>query len=87
MSTTRRIGRFFIVLGLGIIGFFILSDLAQQANLAVLLIGGGIFILGIMILVTNPGPEQTPHQHFRTLRRVVNREEQIEKKNQEEEKK
>ncbi len=84
MSTSHRIGRFFILLGLGIIGFFVLSDLAQQANLTVLLVGGAIFILGIMIIVTNPGPERTPSQHFRTLRRVVKREEQIEKKNEEE---
>jgi predicted membrane channel-forming protein YqfA (hemolysin III family) len=86
MDTLRRIGRFFIILGIGVIGFYILSDLAQQANLTVLLIGGGIFTLGIMILVTNPGPERPPNPHFRTLRRVVKREEKIEKKVGEEKK-
>ncbi len=85
MSVTRRIGRFFIILGLGIIGFFVLSDLGQQANLTLLLVGAIILILGIMILVTNPGPEHPPSQHFRTLRRVMKREEQIEKKSEEEE--
>jgi len=86
MSVTRRIGRFFIVLGIGIIGFFILSDLAQQANLVLLLVGGAIFLFGVMILVTNPGPEPPPSPHFRTLKRVTKREEQIEKKEEEERK-
>jgi len=80
MNTTRRIGRFFILLGVGIIAFFVLSDLAQQANMELLLIGGGIFILGILILVTNPAPEAPPDPHFRTLKRAVKKEEQIEKK-------
>ena len=44
------------------------------------------FVLGIMILVTNPGPEHPPSPHFRTLKRVMKREEQIEKKNEEERK-
>ncbi len=86
MSTARRIGRFFIIVGLGIIGFFVLSDLAQQANITLLLIGGGIFFLGVMIQITNPGPEKPSHAHFRTLRRVVKREEEIEKKTEEERK-
>ncbi len=84
MSVTRRIGRFLIIVGLGIIGYFVLSDLAQQANLTLLVVGGIILILGIMILVTNPGPEHPPSPHFRTLRRVMKREEQIEKKEEEE---
>ncbi len=84
MSVTRRIARFLIILGLGIIGFFVLSDLGQQANLTLLFIGAIIFFLGIMILVTNPGPEHPPSQHFRTLRRVMKREEQIKKKEEEE---
>ncbi len=84
MSITHRIGRFLIIVGLGIIGFFVLSDLAQQADLTVLVVGGIILILGIMILVTNPGPEHPPSPHFRTLRRVMKREEQIEKKEEEE---
>ncbi len=84
MSVTRRIGRFLIILGLGIIGFFVLSDLGQQANLTLLLVGGIIFFLGIMILVTNPGPEHPPSPHFRTLRRVMKREEKIEKKEEKE---
>ncbi len=86
MSTTRRIARFLILLGLGIIGFFVLSDLAQQANLTVLLIGGGLFFLGVMILVTNPGPEHPPSPHFRTLKRVMRREEKVEKEEEEERK-
>ncbi len=85
MSVTRRIGRFLIILGLGIIGFFVLSDLGQQANLTLLLVGAIILILGIMILVTNPGPEHPPSPHFRTLKRVMKREEKIEKKEEEEE--
>ncbi len=84
MSITHRIGRFLIIVGLGIIGFFVLSDLAQQANLTLLVVGGILLILGIMILVTNPGPEHPPSPHFRTLRRVMKREEQIEKKEEEE---
>lgn len=68
------------MLGAGIIGFFVLTDLAQQANMEVLLVGGGILILGILILVTNPAPEAPPDPHFRTLRRTVKKEEEIEKK-------
>ncbi len=85
MSTVRRIGRFFILVGIGVIAFFILSDLAQQANISVLLIGGIILIFGIMIIVTNPGPEHPPSPHFRTLRKVVKREEQIEGEEKKEE--
>ncbi len=79
MSITRRIGRFLIILGLGIIGFFVLTDLGQQANLNLLLVGAIIFILGIMILVTNPGPERPPSPHFRTLRKVMKKEEEEER--------
>ncbi len=86
MSVTRRIARFLILLGLGIIGFFILSDMAQQANLTLLLVGGVIFIIGVLILVTNPGPEHPPSPRFRTLRRSIKKEEKIEKEEQEERK-
>jgi len=80
MNAARRIGRFFVLLGVGIIGFFVLSDLAQQANMELLLVGGGILVLGILILITNPAPEAPPDPHFRTLKRAMKREEQIEKK-------
>ena len=75
----RRIGRFFILLGAGIIGFFVLSDLAKQPNMGLLLIGGGILIVGILFLVTNPAPEAPPDPHFRTLKRAVKKEEKVEK--------
>ena len=79
MSVMRRIGRFFILLGAGIIGFFVLSDLAKQPNMGLLLIGGGILIVGILFLVTNPAPEAPPDPHFRTLKRAVKKEEKVEK--------
>ena len=75
MSTGRKIGRFLVALGSGLIAFFVLTDLARQVNYGALLIGAIILIGGIFLMVSNPNPE--PHQapRFRTLNKILQKEE------------
>ena len=80
MSAARRIGRFLVLVGLGLIGFFVLSDIAQQVNFNFLVIGFFVFVFGVFLIVTNPPPEATPNPRFRSLNKILKREEQLKEK-------
>jgi len=86
MSVARRIGRFLVVVGLGLIGFFVLSDIAQQVNFNFLVIGFFVFAFGIFLIITNPPPEATPNPRFKSLNKILKREEQINEKEKRERK-
>jgi uncharacterized membrane protein HdeD (DUF308 family) len=75
MSIGRKIGRFLVVLGCGLIGFFVLTDLARQANFGTLFIGAMILIGGIFLMVSNPNPEQHQAPRFRTLNKILQKDE------------
>ncbi len=80
MSFSRRIGIFLVIIGLGLIGYFVLSDLARQASFGSLVLGSIALIGGIALLVSNPGPEPHPNPRFRTLNKIMKRDEKIEGK-------
>jgi uncharacterized membrane protein HdeD (DUF308 family) len=74
VNTGRKIGRFLVVLGVGLIGFFVLTDLARQVNFGALLFGAILMIVGIFLIISNPNPE--PHQapRFRALNKILQKE-------------
>ena len=80
MSFSRRLGKFLIIVGVGLIGYFVLTDLAQQAVYASLLIGTLMLIGGIVILIANPAPEPQPNPRFRSLNKIMKRDEEVEEK-------
>ena len=80
MKTGHRIGTFLVLLGLGLIGYFVITDLALQPSFGVLIIGALILIAGISTMVTNPNPEPHPNPRFRTLNKIMKRDEEIEGK-------
>jgi hypothetical protein len=86
LSTARRIGRFLVVVGLGLIGMFVLSDMAQLVNYNFLVIGGLVFGVGIFLIITSPAPEATPNPRFRSLNKIMKKEEKIEEKEKRERK-
>lgn len=80
MSLARRIGIFLVIVGAGLIAYFVLTDLALQASYASLVFGTIILVGGISMLVTNPAPEPHPNPRFRTLNKIMKRDEKIEGK-------
>lgn len=80
MSVSRRLGIFLIIIGIGLIGYFVLTDLAQQAGYSSLLIGTLTLLGGIALLIANPGPEPHPNPRFRSLNKVMKKDEKIEEK-------
>jgi hypothetical protein len=80
MSFARRIGTFLIMLGLGLIGYFVFSDLARQVSFGSLIVGAIALIGGIAVLIGNPNPEPHPNPRFRTLNKIMKRDDQIEGK-------
>lgn len=65
---TNRIGTFFILLGLGLIGLFVLSDMAQTPTCGFFLSGVILLGLGIFLWVQHPRPPAQPSGRFRILR-------------------
>lgn len=80
MSLSRRLGIFLIMVGGGLIAYFVLTDLAQQAGYGSLLIGTLVLLGGIAILIANPGPEPHSNPRFRSLNKVLKRDEEVEGK-------
>jgi len=80
MNFGRRIGTFLIIIGLGLIGYFVFTDLARQASYGSLVIGAIALIGGIVVLAGNPAPEPHPKPRFRTLNKIMNRDDEIEGK-------
>ncbi len=65
---TNRIAIFFIIVGIGFIGVYILSDIAKTPTCSLLLIGGVSLGIGILLSRLNPGPPPKETGRFRVLR-------------------
>jgi hypothetical protein len=65
----NRIGTFFILIGLGLIGLFILSDIAESPTCNYLVIGAVLLALGIFLWFKDPRPPSEPTGRFSLLRK------------------
>jgi hypothetical protein len=66
----NRIGTFFTLLGLGMIGIFILSDMARTPSCNYLVIGAVFLGLGIFLWLRDPAPPPQETGRFRILRKT-----------------
>lgn len=73
MSFINRIGTFFILLGIGLIGLFILSDIAQAPTCNFLVLGAVSLIVGIALWFRDPAPQGPPPERFRILKSINKR--------------
>jgi hypothetical protein len=63
----NRVGTFFFVLGLGLIGLFILSDMAGFPVCNYLYIGALLLGIGIILWLRDPAPPPQETGRFRIL--------------------
>ncbi len=64
----NRVGTFFFLLGLGLIGLFVLSDIAKTPTCNYLIIGGIFLIIGVFLWLRDPAPPPQQTGRFRVLR-------------------
>ncbi|HEX9018896.1 MAG TPA: hypothetical protein VF806_06900 [Anaerolineaceae bacterium] len=64
----NRIGIFFILIGLGLIGLYLLSDVAHSPSCGFLVFGGILLAFGILLWLRNPKPPPQPSGRFRMLK-------------------
>ena len=69
MTFENRIGVFFTLLGLALIGLFILSDIAKTPSCGFLIIGTVLLALGIFMSLHDPVKPGPPPERFRLLRK------------------
>jgi len=72
MNTVRRLGRFFIIIGIVFLALFFISDYIEQVEGWYLLIGVGSLVLGIWLASRNRGKSE-PARRFRLVRRLMGR--------------
>ncbi len=65
----NRVGTFFAVLGVGLIGLFLLSDITDAPTCSYLLIGAVFLVLGIILWLRDPAPPPQETGRFRILRK------------------
>jgi hypothetical protein len=75
----RRIGEFFLFIGLILLVIFFASDQSQELAWGYLIIGGGLVILGGILMWRRRGPEIESNR-FRTYRKLRDRPKKIKKK-------
>ena len=63
-----RVGTFFILLGLGLIGLFVLSDLAKMPSCNYLVFGGLSLGLGVFLWFRDPVKPGPPPDRFQVLK-------------------
>jgi predicted membrane channel-forming protein YqfA (hemolysin III family) len=71
METIHRVGTFFILLGVGLIILFILSDLAKAPSCNFLIVGAVLLILGIVMWARNPINPGQKAERFRTVKKIM----------------
>jgi hypothetical protein len=70
MSLSHRIGNFFILIGVLLIGLFVLSDLARAPVISFLLASAALIIVGgLLRFLVNPPPPPPPPERFRIFKR------------------
>ena len=75
----NRVGTFFILLGLFLIGLYIMSDLTKQAICNLLIFGGAFLSLGIFMWFRDPAKPGPPTERFRILRNTGKKSEKAKK--------
>lgn len=73
MAIGHRIGTFFIVVGVGLIVLFILSDLAKAPSCNFLITGAISLALGIVLWVRDPGESGSKPERFRTMKKIFSK--------------
>ena len=73
MPIVNRIGTFLILLGLLLIGLFILSDVADAPACNLLAMGGILVTVGIIMWFRDPVQPGPPPERFRLLRSLSNK--------------
>ena len=66
----NRIGTFFILLGIGSVGLFILSDMSDTPTCNYLVFGAVFLALGIVLWLRDPAPPPQETGRFRILRKT-----------------
>jgi hypothetical protein len=64
----HRIGTFLMLVGLLLIGLFVLSDVAQAPACGFLLPGAMLLALGLFLWFRDPSPPPQPTQRFRVFK-------------------
>ncbi len=64
----KRIGTFFVLVGILLIGLFVLSDMAHTPTCNFLFAGAILLVLGIFLWLRNPSPPPQDTGRFRILR-------------------
>lgn len=72
----NRVGTFFILLGLGLIGLFVLSDIAHSVVCGYFIFGAILLGIGVFLWIQNPRPPTQPSGRFRILKNRHGKEEQ-----------
>jgi len=70
MNTVRRLGRFFIIIGIVFLALFFISDYIEQVEGWYLLLGVGSLGLGFW-LASRSRSKPEPSRRFRLLRRLM----------------
>ena len=64
----HRVGTFFMLVGLVLIGLFILSDVAGAPTCNFLVIGAVLLVVGAYLWFRNPLPAAPPSERFRIFK-------------------
>jgi len=64
----NRLGTFFFLLGLALIGLYVLSDIAKVPTCNLFILGAVSLALGIFLWMRQPGPPPQETGRFRILR-------------------
>lgn len=83
MNTVRRLGRFFIIIGIVFLALFFISDYIEQVEGWYLLIGIASLGFGFWLASRNRSKPEPPRR-FRTLRRMMGQDVRSEKDETEE---
>ena len=71
MTLSKRIGIFLVLLGVILIGLFVLSDMAAQPVCNLLAAGGASLAVGILLVARAPRQETPKPERFRTVKKMM----------------
>jgi hypothetical protein len=67
----NRIGTFFILLGVGLIVLFVLSDLAKAPSCNFLIVGAISLVLGVVLWMRDPIKPGPPSGRFQGVKKLM----------------